>query len=136
MSSMKQDNVLKSAIKSTFKTDDFQMLMVKLHKTYCDPRNVDKMDLVQNTIKETKIIIKEDIKKTLGMKEELLVRTIDLKLQSLEERAARIRDKADEFEEGGKNLKSVSGWANTKMNLVIGGTIATALAGGLYFFLR
>jgi len=80
MSSMKQDNVLKSAIKSTFKTDDFQMLMVKLHKTYCDPRNVDKMDLVQNTIKETKIIIKEDITKTLGMKEELLVSTIDLKL--------------------------------------------------------
>lgn len=62
-----------STIKSVFKTDDFQMIMVKLHRTYCNPSNVDKIACIQDSANETKILIRSQIQKTIGLGEHLIV---------------------------------------------------------------
>ena len=49
------------------------MIMVKLHRTYCNPSNVDKIESINDSLKETKITIKNAITGTLGLGEELLV---------------------------------------------------------------
>jgi len=72
LSAMKLQNET-STIKSVFKTDDFQMIMVKLHRTYCNPSNVDKIACIQDSANETKILIRSQIQKTIGLGEHLIV---------------------------------------------------------------
>jgi len=58
-------------------------------------------------------------------------------MKDLDEKAARIRDKAQDFEDNALELKSVTGWSNTKVNLLIGGAVTLGLgAVGYFFFLK
>ena len=117
------------ALTEYFKTfaKDIQLYMVELERKYRNVTENDKISLIQEEIDDVKVDVKKNINKMLN--------NIEL-VSNLEEKSNALKDMANEYKRGGREIKRAS-WRRNKVTVVAGGLgLSAFIYFGVRFFLK